>query len=43
MLVMAAAFVASFFFGVNVVYIILASAFVGIFLEIGKHRKESVV
>jgi hypothetical protein len=40
MFVMVAAFAASFFFAVNVVYIILASAAVGIFLEVVKHRKE---
>jgi chromate transporter len=43
MFVMAAAFAASFFFDVNVVYIILASAAVGILLEIVKHRREQAI
>ena len=39
-LVMAAAFVATFFFGVNVIYIILAAAFVGICKEMVRYGKE---
>lgn len=39
MVVMAAAFCATFFFGVNVVYIILAAAVLGIVLALTQHKK----
>ena len=39
MVVMAAAFCATFFFGVNVVYIILAAAVLGIILALTQHKK----
>jgi len=39
MVVMAAAFCATFFFDVNVVYIILAAAVLGIILALTQHRK----
>ena len=39
MVVMAAAFCATFFFGVNVVYIILAAAVLGIILALAQHKK----
>lgn len=39
MLIMAAAFIATFFFGVNVIYIILAAGMVGIILAISNKRK----
>ena len=39
MVVMAAAFCATFFFGVNVVYIILAAAVLGIILALSQHKK----
>ena len=38
--VMAAAFVATFFFDVNVVYVILAAAVIGIASAVWEHRKE---
>lgn len=38
--VMAAAFIAVFFLKINVIYIILAAALVGIFRETVRHRKE---
>lgn len=38
--VMAAAFIASFFFKVNVIYIILAAALVGAAREVLRHKKE---
>ena len=38
--VMAAAFVATFFFDVNVVYVILAAAVIGIASALWEHRKE---
>lgn len=38
--VMAAAFIASFFFKVNVIYIILAAALVGAVREVLRHKKE---
>lgn len=39
-LVMAAAFIAVFFFNVNVIYIILAAAVIGVLSEIIRRRKE---
>ena len=39
MVVMAAAFCATFFFGVNVVYIILAAGVLGIILALTQHKK----
>lgn len=38
--IMAAAFIATFFFNINVIYIILAAALIGIGKEIGRYRKE---
>ena len=40
MLVMGAAFVATFFYGVNVIYIILAAGLLGIMLALYQQRKE---
>lgn len=40
LLLMAAAFVATFFFSVNVIYIILAAGLVGLVLALWKQRKE---
>lgn len=40
MAVMAGAFIATFFLEINVIYIILAAALVGIATEVWKHRKE---
>ena len=40
LIIMAAAFVATFFFGVNVIYIILAAALVGVVLAMNEKRKE---
>lgn len=39
MAVMAGAFIATFFLGINVIYIILTAALVGISTELWKHRK----
>lgn len=39
LIVMAAAFVATFFYGINVIYIILGAALVGILTEVKQHRK----
>ena len=39
MVVMAAAFCATFFFGVNVVYIILAAGLLGVILALTQHKK----
>lgn len=43
MAVMAGAFIATFFLGINVIYIILAAALVGISAELWKHRRERKV
>lgn len=39
--VMIAAFVAGFFFKINVVYLLLAAALIGVAMELWKHRKEA--
>lgn len=40
-LVMAGAFLATFFFNINVIFIILAAAAVGILAEIARHYREA--